>query len=121
VRGGKYIESSTKTWRTSTLDGYPTGDGGIRLDWKAGLVTFAVIFLAELGDKTQLMVMSLSARSKAPYTIFLGAAAALIASSLLAVWAGDTLLRTIPLKYIRMGTGLGFMVIGGMLFMKAVR
>ncbi len=91
------------------------------MDWKAGLITFAVIFLAELGDKTQLMVMSLSARSKAPHMIFLGAAAALIASSLLAVWAGDTFLRSIPLKYIRMGTGLGFMLIGGMLFLKSIR
>lgn len=84
-------------------------------------MTFALIFLAELGDKTQLMVMSLSARSKAPHMIFIGAAAALIASSLVAVLAGDAVLRNIPLRYVRMGTGLAFVLIGGMLFIKSVR
>jgi putative Ca2+/H+ antiporter (TMEM165/GDT1 family) len=83
-------------------------------------MTFSIIFLAELGDKTQLMVMSLSARSKAPHAIFFGAAAALIASSLIAVWAGDAFLRSIPLKYIRMGTGVAFVLVGGLLVMKSV-
>lgn len=91
------------------------------LEWKASLMTFLIIFLAELGDKTQLMVMSLSARSKAPHMIFLGAAAALVASSLIAVVAGDAFLRHVPLRYIRMGTGFGFMVIGGMLMFKSFR
>ncbi|MFZ5814033.1 MAG: TMEM165/GDT1 family protein [Bacillota bacterium] len=91
------------------------------MDWKSALMTFAIIFLAELGDKTQLMVMSLSARSKAPHMIFLGAAAALVASSLVAVLAGDTFLRNIPLRYIRMATGLGFLVIGGMLLLRSIR
>lgn len=84
-------------------------------------MTFSIIFLAELGDKTQLMVMSMSARSKAPHMIFFGAAAALIASSLLAVLAGDAFLRNFPLKYIRVGTGIAFMVIGGVLVMKSIR
>lgn len=91
------------------------------MDWKSALMTFAIIFLAELGDKTQLMVMSLSARSKAPHMIFFGAAAALIASSLVAVVAGDAFLRNIPLRYIRMGTGAGFMLIGGLLLLKSIR
>jgi len=91
------------------------------LEWKSALATFLVIFLAELGDKTQLMVMSLSARSKAPHMIFLGAAAALVASSLLAVVAGDSLLRHVPVRVIRLGTGAMFMIIGGMLVLRAVR
>lgn len=91
------------------------------MDWKSAAVTFAIIFLAELGDKTQLMVMSLSARSKAPHMIFFGAAAALIASSLVAVLAGDSFLRHIPVRYIRLATGAMFMVMGGMLVFKSVR
>lgn len=91
------------------------------MDWKAGLLTFFVIFLAELGDKTQLMVMSMSARSKSPQMVFFGAALALIASSLLAVLAGDTVLRMVPLRLIRFGTGAAFLVIGGLLMFKAVR
>jgi len=91
------------------------------LEWKSALATFALIFLAELGDKTQLMVMTLSARSRAPHMIFLGAAAALIASSLVAVVAGDSFLRHIPVRYLRLGTGAMFMIIGGMLVFRSIR
>lgn len=84
-------------------------------------MTFAIIFLAELGDKTQLMVMSLSARSRAPHMVFLGAVAALMASSLIAVLAGDAFLRNIPLRYIRLGTGVAFVFIGGALILKSIR
>jgi Ca2+/H+ antiporter, TMEM165/GDT1 family len=91
------------------------------LDWKAAGVTFMLIFLAELGDKTQLMVMSMSARSKSPQLIFLGAAAALVASSLLAVIAGEWVLKTIPLRLIRAGTGAIFMGMGALLLIKAAK
>jgi len=91
------------------------------LEWKSALVTFAIIFLAELGDKTQLMVMSLSAKSKAPHMIFLGAAGALIASSLIAVVAGDSFLRHIPVRYLRLGTGLMFLMIGATLVYRSLR
>lgn len=91
------------------------------MDWKASLLTFAMIFLAELGDKTQLMIMSMSARSKSPQMIFFGAASALIASSLIAVLAGDFVLKAIPLRLIRIGTGIAFVGIGAMLLMKAYR
>jgi len=91
------------------------------LEWKSALVTFAIIFLAELGDKTQLMVMSLSAKSKAPHMIFLGAAGALIASSLIAVMAGDSFLRHIPVRYLRLGTGLMFLMIGATLVYRSLR
>ncbi|HYG59468.1 MAG TPA: TMEM165/GDT1 family protein [Symbiobacteriaceae bacterium] len=91
------------------------------MDWKSALVTFAVIFLAELGDKTQLMVMSMSARSKSPHLVFFGAAAALIASSLLAVLAGDYVLRMVPLRLVRLGTGAAFVLIGSMLVVKSIR
>lgn len=91
------------------------------MEWKSALATFALIFLAELGDKTQLMVMTLSARSKAPHMIFLGAAAALIASSLVAVVAGDSFLRHIPVRVLRLSTGAMFMIIGGMLVFRSIR
>lgn len=91
------------------------------MDWRSALVSFAVIFLAELGDKTQLMVMSMSARSKSPQMVFFGAAAALIASSLVAVLAGDYVLRMVPLRLVRIGTGIAFVVIGSTLVLKSVR
>jgi putative Ca2+/H+ antiporter (TMEM165/GDT1 family) len=91
------------------------------LDWKASLVTFSLIFLAELGDKTQLMVMALSAKSRSPSAIFFGAAAALVASALFAVLAGDVLLRHVPLRIVRLITGISFILIGGVFVFRTMR
>jgi Ca2+/H+ antiporter, TMEM165/GDT1 family len=91
------------------------------VDWKAAAVSFAIIFLAELGDKTQLMVMTMSARAKSPAMVFFGAAAALVMSALVASLAGDALLRHVPLRMLRLGTGMAFMGIGSLLLYKASR
>jgi len=91
------------------------------LDWKAGLMSFLIIFLAELGDKTQLMVMTMSTRSKSPQMVFFGAAAALVASSLVAVLAGEFVLKAIPLRMVKFGTGVAFLGMGGIMLFKAFR
>lgn len=91
------------------------------VDWKSGLLAFAIIFAAELGDKTQLVIMSMSADSKSPQMVFLGSAVALVASSLVAVLAGDFVLRAVPLKFVHLGTGITFMIIGGALLLKSLR
>ncbi|HEY3367712.1 MAG TPA: TMEM165/GDT1 family protein [Symbiobacteriaceae bacterium] len=91
------------------------------MDWKSGLLSFAIIFFAELGDKTQLMIMSMSARSKSPQMIFFGAAAALIASSLVAVLAGEAFLRAVPLRMVRFGSGVAFVGIGSLLLFRSFR
>jgi putative Ca2+/H+ antiporter (TMEM165/GDT1 family) len=91
------------------------------VDWRSGLLAFAIIFAAELGDKTQLVIMSMSADSKSPQMVFFGSALALIASSLVAVLAGDWVLRTVPLKLVHVGTGIAFVVIGGALLIKSLR
>ena len=59
------------------------------------LTTFALIFLAELGDKTQLAVLAMASRNN-PWAIFIGAGAALIASTVLAVVLGCTLSKLLP-------------------------
>jgi len=91
------------------------------MDWESALVTFLLVFLAELGDKTQILIMSMSARSRSPQMIFFGGAAALIASSLVAVLAGGIILKAVPIKAIRIGTGTAFMGIGGLLLFRALR
>lgn len=91
------------------------------MDWKAALSAFVIIFLAELADKTQLMLIGMSARAKSPHMVFFGAAAALVASSLLAVVAGEYLLRAVPIRAIRMGTGVAFLGIGALMIYKATR
>lgn len=74
--------------------------------------TFMVVFLAELGDKTQLSTMMLASSKKAPWSVFLGAATALVLSSLIGVLVGDTLYRLVPENVIRLLAGGGFVVIG---------
>ena len=55
--------------------------------------TFFTIFLAEMGDKTQLVTLLMSAESQAPWTVFIGSALALIATSLIGVSIGYWLSR----------------------------
>jgi putative Ca2+/H+ antiporter (TMEM165/GDT1 family) len=65
------------------------------------LVAFGVLFLAEWGDFTQLATASLSSRSGAPVSVFLGAWLALMSVCGLAVVLGRGLLRVVPLRLVR--------------------
>ncbi len=82
------------------------------MDWRILASTFGLVFLAELGDKTQLAVMMLSAETESPWTVFLGAAGALIASTALAILIGTALTRVVPEQYLRIGAGILFFVLG---------
>ena len=82
------------------------------MDLKLLLSTFGLVFLAELGDKTQLATLSLAASGQSRLAVFLGAAAALITSSLVAVLAGETLARLVPPVWIHRAAGVGFIVMG---------
>ena len=65
------------------------------------LSTFALLFVAELGDKTQLAVISMTAKHKMPLWVFLGAALALAAVTALGVLGGGLLTRFIPEAVLR--------------------
>jgi putative Ca2+/H+ antiporter (TMEM165/GDT1 family) len=69
--------------------------------FKVLLSTFALLFVAELGDKTQLAVISMTAKHKAPLWIFIGAATALVAVTALGVLGGELLTRVIPEAVLR--------------------
>jgi putative Ca2+/H+ antiporter (TMEM165/GDT1 family) len=70
------------------------------------LTTLLLILVAEFGDKTQIAVAGL-ASSMTPFAVWLGATAALIATSVLGVWAGRTLLRHCSLLWLhRIGGGV---------------
>jgi Ca2+/H+ antiporter, TMEM165/GDT1 family len=56
--------------------------------WLVFSSTFITIFLAEIGDKTQLVTLLMSAESQAPWTVFIGSALALITTSLIGVFIG---------------------------------
>jgi putative Ca2+/H+ antiporter (TMEM165/GDT1 family) len=82
------------------------------MDFKILLTTFWVIFLAELGDKTQLATFAFAAESKARFAVFLGSAGALILTSLLAVIFGSVISRLVPAHYVKIGAGGLFVLLG---------
>jgi Ca2+/H+ antiporter, TMEM165/GDT1 family len=83
------------------------------MDIKLMLTTFGLVFLAELGDKTQLATFCLSANcGSSTLTVFMGSASALVLSSFIAVVLGDTVARFVPPHYIKLGAGLFFIVVG---------
>jgi putative Ca2+/H+ antiporter (TMEM165/GDT1 family) len=82
------------------------------MDLKVLFTTFGMIFLAELGDKTQLATFFFAAESKSRLAVFLGSAGALVFTSLLAVVLGAGLSRLIPANYVKMGAGTLFILLG---------
>ena len=82
------------------------------MDFKIMLTTFGMVFLAELGDKTQLATFCLSADHNSKLSVFLGSASALVLSSLIAVLCGVVFSRFVPTHYIKVGAGLFFIVVG---------
>ena len=82
------------------------------MDLKVMLTTFGMIFLAELGDKTQLATFAFAAESKSRLSVFLGSAGALVLTSLLAVVFGSAVGRLVPANYIKAGAGALFVLLG---------
>lgn len=68
--------------------------------WGCFSSTFITIFLAEMGDKTQLVTLLMSAESQSPWIVFIGAALALIATSLLGVLIGYWLSKKLSPKIL---------------------
>lgn len=82
------------------------------MDWRVALTTFGIIFLAELGDKTQIAAMTMAAQKKRPWEVFLGAVIALAAVSAIGVAVGSALGHYLPLEWIKRVAGAAFIVIG---------
>ncbi|MCB1873148.1 MAG: TMEM165/GDT1 family protein [Chromatiaceae bacterium] len=74
------------------------------------VTTFLMLFLAEMGDKTQLAVAGLAA-TLPPFAVWLGATLALITTSALGIWLGVTLLRRIPIHRLHQISGVFFLVL----------
>ncbi|HEY9737070.1 MAG TPA: TMEM165/GDT1 family protein [Trichocoleus sp.] len=73
--------------------------------WRVFFSTFVTIFLAELGDKTQLTTLLMSAESHSPWVVFLGAGSALIATSLIGVLLGQWLARRLSPRTLDTAAG----------------
>jgi len=82
------------------------------MDWRVMLTTFGVIFLAEMGDKTQIAAMTMAAEKKRPWEVFIAASLALVAVSAIGVVVGGVVSQYIPLEWVRRGAGALFILIG---------
>lgn len=82
------------------------------MDWKLVGTTFATVFVAELGDKTQLATLSFATSGSSRWAVFLGAALALVCSSAIAVVAGEALTRAVPPLVLQRAAGVLFVLIG---------
>ena len=81
--------------------------------WQTILTAFGTVFLAELGDKTQLATLGLTTEARSKLGVFIGSATALVATSLIAVLAGGVIAKYIPAVYLQRGAGVLFLILGG--------
>jgi putative Ca2+/H+ antiporter (TMEM165/GDT1 family) len=83
------------------------------------LTTFTTVFLAELGDKTQLAIVTISGTSLRPGAVFAGSSAALVLASLLGAGAGGSLSAVIPTNLLQLAAAVGFLILGLRLIVRA--
>ncbi len=82
------------------------------MDAKTFLATAVMIFLAEMGDKTQLALFGAATASQKPWAVFLGATTGLVLVSALAVLTGQLAGHLVPAKALRLVGGILFVIVG---------
>jgi len=82
------------------------------MDFKLLVTTFGAIFLAELGDKTNLATLTLAAGAHSKWAVFVGASLALVLTSALGVLLGGELTRFVSPLWLKRGAGLIFVLLG---------
>ena len=89
------------------------------MDLSLLISTFLTVFLAELGDKTQLATVALSGTSERPLAVFLGSSTALVLASLLGAMAGGSIANLIPTEWLQLAAAVGFLIIGSQLLRRS--
>ena len=82
------------------------------MDWRALLTAFVTIFVAELGDKTQLAALGLAAGSRTRLAVFIGSSLALIATSAIAVLGADVIARWVSPLALKQASAVLFIGLG---------
>jgi len=82
------------------------------MDLRVLFTTFGIIFLAEMGDKTQLAAMTMAAQTKRPWAVFIGASVALAAVSALGVIVGSVIGDYVPMIWVKRIAAVAFIAIG---------
>lgn len=88
--------------------------------WAIFVSTFVTIFLAEIGDKTQITTLLMTAESHKPWVVFAGAGTALVLTSLLGVLVGRWLATRIQPKTLERSAGISLLVISGLLIWEVI-
>jgi putative Ca2+/H+ antiporter (TMEM165/GDT1 family) len=125
-KNGSNLSESTATTKQATNSPltHPQKSQGYKAcrlgTWGIFSSTFLTIFLAEMGDKTQLATLLISAESHSPWVVFAGAAAALIATSLLGVLLGRWLANRLSPRTLKTSAGALLLFISVMLLWDVV-
>ncbi len=82
------------------------------MDWKIFATAFVTLFVAELGDKTQLAVISMTANTSKIWSVFLGASLALVCVTLLGVLFGGIITQYVPTEWLQRIVAASFIIIG---------
>ena len=88
------------------------------MNWALFGTTFLTVFLAEVGDKTQLAAMTATAKSGAMWTVFFAASLALVCATAVGVAVGGALFKLVPPATIRYGAGTLFVSVGFWIIVK---
>ena len=107
--GALFLVFAWKSWQASDEDEDEAGPADER---SAVITSFLMIFMADLGDKTQLALIALAASSGAVWSVFTGATLALWAVSLIGIFVGATLLKNVPKALMHRAAALLFAVFG---------
>jgi putative Ca2+/H+ antiporter (TMEM165/GDT1 family) len=78
------------------------------MDWQLLGLSFITVFLAEIGDKSQLAAIALGGRLKSPRAVFFGSITALILASLIGVLAGEGVSQLLPERILKAIAAIGF-------------
>ncbi len=112
VRDGSEVEATSDCLAD---EGGVGGRSATAREWKPLATTFGLLFVAEMGDKTQLAVLSLAGKSARPVAVFVGGALALVAVTALGILGGAGLCRLIPRRVLLLVSAVAFVVMGGLI------
>ena len=82
------------------------------MDWKILIATFTSIFLAELGDKTQLAAIIMTSKTNKPLSVFVGSMIAFAIVTILGVTLGVLLTKFVPMNIIKVFSAIAFISVG---------
>lgn len=82
------------------------------MDWQLLGLSFITVFLAEIGDKSQLAAIALGGSHKSTRTVFFGSVAALILATLIGALLGEGVAQLLPTHIIKAIAAIGFAIMG---------